>query len=200
MSALIKIGVIILMLFFPFPVLTQNQKTELSQEELNIRQNKHLNINYFTGINYLYCKGIGSVGNTFIGVNASYPVAPIFSVEFGAAFNYSQLTYLPTGLFPENHLTKQVLHTTGMTIYTRGNYFVSSRLTLTGTAYKSFLPYGSTSVNPYFLNRGRQGMSFELNYRLFENFHIGAQFSFMKSDRPFYPSRLTQPVFDNHYW
>jgi hypothetical protein len=200
MRTLIKIGAVILMLFFPFPVLAQNSKADLSQEKLNIRQNKPLNINLFTCINYLYYKGIGSVGSTFIGANASYPVAPRFSVEFGAALNYSQLTYLPKGLFPENHLTKQGLHATGMTLYTRGNYFVSSRLTLAGTAFKSFSPYESPSVSPYFLNVNRQGMSFELNYRLFENFHVGAQFSFMKSNSPFYPSRLTQPVFDNYYW
>lgn len=191
---------VILMLFFTFPVFPQNHKAELSQEEHNIRQNKPLKINFFTGMNYLYSKGIGSVGSTFVGANASYPVAPKFTVEFGAAINYSRLTDLPSGLFPENHLTEQDLHTTSMTLYTRGNYFVSSRLTLTGTAFKSFSPYESPSVNPYFLNRNRQGMSFELNYRLFENFHIGAQFNLMKCSSPFYPTRLTQPAFENYYW
>ncbi len=200
MRIMTKTGIIVLTLFFAFPVFSQNHTTELSQEELNIKQNKSLNINFFTGMNYLYCKEIGSIGSSYIGAGASYPVTPKFTVEFGAAINYSQLAGLPSGFFPENHLAEQDLHTASLTLFTRGNYFVSSRLTLTGTAYKSYVPYKSPSVNPYFHNGNRQGMSFELNYRLFENLHIGAQFNLMKNSSPFYPSRLSQPVFDNYYW
>jgi len=66
-------------------------------------------------------------------------------------------------------------------------------------AFKQFSPYRYPAVNPNFINHNREGMSFELNYRLFQNFHIGAQFNIIKSDGPFYPARLTQPVIDNYY-
>jgi hypothetical protein len=180
---------------------TMNDKTsDLPQEKLKIKSDKPLKIYFFTGTNYLFSKAIGSAGSIYFGANAFYPVTPKFTLEFGASLNYSDLTYFPTGFFPETNLSVPDLHSASLILYTRGSYFLSSRLTLSGMAFKRFSPYHCPSVNPDFLNFNQQGMSLELNYRLFQNLHIGAQFNFTENRDPFYPSRLTQPVFDNYYW
>ncbi|MBN2213668.1 MAG: hypothetical protein JW723_05435 [Bacteroidales bacterium] len=207
------------MLVFPLQVFTQNQSNdqdvmrgpedrdyienpdtgETSQQKLDIKHNKPLNFNYFTGINILFPKGIGPASSFCFGANASYPVAPGFTVELGAAMNFLQLTELPSGLFPENPASEANKQITNVVLYAKGNYLLSSRMTLSGMAFKQFSPFSSPSVSPYFLNHNQEGMSIEMNYRLFQNFNIGAQFRFIRNGSPFYPSRLTQPVFDNYY-
>src|SRR4030042_1409392 len=150
MRRLKVISISLLILFCPFLVFTQNHPEdqdvntspddkelienhpgrEIAQEKLDIRSNKHLNINFFTGTNYLFSKGTGSAGSIYFGTSAAYPVTPKFNLEFGAALNFYRLTDLPSGFFPENHLSEPGLHTANVTLYTRGDYFLSSRLTL----------------------------------------------------------------------
>ncbi len=180
--------------------LIEDHKSEPESEvKLNIENHKHLNINYYTGTNFLFSKQFGSASNIYFGAGASYPVTPRFTMEFGTAVNFSRLTGLPSGFFSDDQLSEPNLHTTSITLYTRGSYFLSSRLTLSGMAFKQFSPYKYPAVNPSFVNYNQEGMSFELNYRLFQNVHIGAQFNLIRNNGPFYPSRLTQPVFDNYY-
>lgn len=181
-------------------LIEDHESEPLSEGKLNIKHDNTLNINYFTGTNFLFSKQYGTASNIYFGAGASYPVAPRFTMEFGTAVNFSRLTDLPSGFLPDDQLSKQNLHTTSITLYARGNYFLSSRLTLSGMAFKQFSPYNYPAINPSFINYNQEGMSFGLNYRLFQNVHIGAQFNLIKSNGPFYPSRLTQPVFDTYDW
>ncbi len=197
MKLLKLISITLPLLYLPFMAFNQDH---LSQEKLDIRNDKSLNFNFFTGTNYLFSNGYGSAGSIYFGTNVLYPVAPRFTLEFGTAVNFSRMIGIPAGLFPENKLSEPTLHATSVVLYARGNYFLSSRLTLSGTAFKQFSPDKYPAVNPYFINQSQEGMSFEFNYRLFQNLHIGAQFSFIKNNGPFYPSRVNQPVIDNYYW
>lgn len=189
-----------LFLCLPFMGFSQNQPDEQnSQEKLNIKHFKPLNINYYTGTNILFSKRYGSASNIYFGAGASYRVTPRFTMEFGTALNFSRLTGMPSGLYTDNQIYKPNLQTTSITLYTKGSYFLSSRLTLSGMAFKQFSPHSYPAVNPYFVNYNQEGMSFELNYRLFQNLHIGAQFNVIQNNGPFYPSSLTHPVFDGYY-
>ena len=180
--------------------LIENPESESeSQGKLKIKHHKPLNINYYTGTNLLFTNQYGSASNIYFGAGASYPVTPRFTMEFGTAVNFSRLADLPSGFFPDTQLSKHNFQTTSITLYTRGSYFLSSRLTLSGMAFKQFSPYMSPDVNPSFINYNQEGMSFELNYKVFQNFHIGAQFNLINHNGPFYPSRLTRPVFNNYY-
>jgi hypothetical protein len=185
---------------FDKDVIESNEAGSISQQKLDIKSNKPLDFKFFTGTDFLFSKGYGSAGSFHFGANAFYPVTPRFTMEFGTTLSYTRLTCLPPGFFPENNLSEPALNATSVTLYTRGHYFLSSRLTLSGMAFKRFSPYKYPVINPNFVNTNLEGMSFGLNYRLFENFHVGAQFNFIRNNSPFYPSRLSQSVLDNYYW
>ena len=189
-----------LFLCIRFMGFSQNQPDEPDyQEKLNIKHPKPLNVNYYTGTNILFSKRYGSASNIYFGAGASYTITPRFTMEVGSTLNFSRLTDIPSGLYTDNQLYKPNLQTTSITLYTKGSYFLSSKLTLSGMAFKRFSPYNYPAVNPYFANHNQEGMSFELNYRLFQNFHIGAQFNVIQNNSSFYPLGLTQPGFDGSY-
>lgn len=181
-------------------LIEQHETTGLSKEKLNIINNKRLKISYYTGADFIFSNRFGSASNIHFRTNASYPVTPRFTIEFGTVINFSRLTGIPAGFYPEYPLSVQSLNTTGITLYSGGSYYLSSRLTLSGMAFKQFSPDKYPAVNPSFINYNQEGVSFGLNYKLFENLQIGAQFNYIRNDGPFYPYRLNQPVFDNYYW
>src|SRR4030042_4287382 len=152
MKRLKVISISLLILSCPFLVFTQNHPEdqdvnaslddkelienhpgrEIAQEKLDIRSNKPLKINFFTGTNYLFSRGIGSACSIYFSTSAVYPVTPKFTIESGAAVNFYRLTDLPSGFFPENNLSEPSLHTASVNLYAKGDYFLSSRLTLSG--------------------------------------------------------------------
>ncbi len=189
---------------YPGPVdkelIGSHSSAVVSQEELDIRNYKRLKINYYTGTNFILSNQFGSASSLYFAAVATYPVTPRFTLEFGTKADFSRFSGIPSGLYPEYPVSEQNLYTAGITLFARGSYYLSSRLTLSGTAFRQLSPHEYPAVNPRFMNRNRDGMSFELNYRLFENLQIGAQFNIIRNDGPFYPYHLRQPAFDNHYW
>lgn len=178
-------------------LISKDQSGVLSNGKLDIKHYKPLNFNLYTGSSFFYSGRFGS-GNTFyIGSNAAFILSPRFTLEFGTSLNFNRLTGIPSGFYPENDLNHQPFNFSGITLYTRGSYYFSERLRMNATAFKQFSTSKYHVINPFFTSYNSEGMSVELNYKLFRNVNVGAQFNFIRNDNPFFPSQLTYPEMNN---
>ncbi|UYZ65051.1 hypothetical protein [Hymenobacter weizhouensis] len=123
-----------------------------------------------------------SAGAVFAGRlgTASY-VSPSASWQLGRRFSvFGGVTYLRTmpGVAFASTMSVDVRQTSRAThhylLYGGGQYAVSPRLLLTGTAWKDLSPASSLRVNPYagFGGNLGSGMSLRADYHITENFSV----------------------------
>ena len=69
------------------------------------------------------------------------------------------------------------------TVYVSGLYHVNPKLTIAGTAFKTFdLAPQNNEINPQSLDFSNEGFIIDVEYKVTENFRINAGFSYQKQN------------------
>jgi len=125
---------------------------------------------------------------TYIAPVISMPVSKKFSVSFG--MGYSSMFYNTPGEsgFSRNNQSYGSL-------FFSGTYQVNEKLTVRGTAYKTFLlnPAPTSTIKPInsqFLDFSNQGVIFDAEYKVSERFKIGVSVEYREQK---YPSLYRNP-------
>lgn len=145
--------------------------------------------------------GYGSALTSYVAPTISYNLTKRFRIGGG-------ITYINTNLFNTRPLygaegTQSISgnYSTGL-VHINGTYLVSNKLTLSGSAFKAFpissepLPY-----NPYnpISSKGAQGVNFNIDYKITENFHIQAGFGYSSGVNPLYSNSYYQNPFQQGF-
>lgn len=141
--------------------------------------------------------GVGSNSGGMFGVYAaphfSYKISPRFRLNFGVRVeNTNFLNYYNpyNPYFPEYTQTFDQ-NITRTLIYAEGQYLVNPRLMINTKVYKEVATFGEPKLNPHALDLDGGGVSVGFNYKINDNMHIGAEFSYSKGSNmynPFYPT------------
>lgn len=153
------------------------------------------------GSQFTTASGYGSDFTSFVSPGISYNISKRFRLGGG-------ITYINTSLINvHNWATGDAApgisgnYSTGM-ININGTYLVNNRLTLSGSAFKAFpissepLPY-----NPYnpISSKGAHGVNFNIDYKIADNFHIQAGFSYSEGVNPYYRNSYYQNPFQQGF-
>lgn len=121
--------------------------------------------------------GLNTYG-TFIMPEISFPVTQKFSLKAG--IGYSTLFFTNSGF--ENSAASQTFNQFG-SVYVSGIYQVNEKLTIAGTAYKTFpLTQQTPQANPRAVDFSNEGVILDMNYKVTNNFSINAGFSYQKQN------------------
>ena len=140
------------------------------------------------GTEFFTTSGNGSGFSTFLSPTLTYPVSKRFLVSGGISIvNTSFNGYRPFYSFPEEK--SWTGNITQATLWFSGQYQLNNRLTLTGTAYKTFTILGEKPGASSFYKINPQGAYFNVGYRISDNIHIDAGFGYSQgsSDTFGYP-------------
>jgi len=130
------------------------------------------------GMDFSTASGYGSAFTQYVVPQISYRISRKFMVSGGIAIantNYFNARPLYSGdIFqPYNG------NYTSLTVFAGGTYFVTDRLTISGSFYKEFPVSGKTlTYSPYnpVSGQGSQGLNMNINYKVGEHMFIQAGF------------------------
>jgi hypothetical protein len=152
--------------------------------------------------------GLGSNSGGMYGIYASphlsYKVSPRLRVNFGARIeNTNFLNYYSpyNPYFPEFTQTFES-NITRTLVYAEGQYLVNPRLMVNARVYKEVATFGEPQVNPRALDMDAEGIAVGFQYKINDNMHIGAEYSYDKGRNPynpFYPSQFGNSSFTSPY-
>ena len=186
----------------PPPTLSSDSSftTVSSVDDSHLPFLKGLDFNLTTGSNFTYSKTFGSYTGFYISPSWTYNLSPRFNIKAGAVFDYSYMNSLPKGLVPYNETYGLKKNSPGVLIYAEGTYSVSTKLTLSGLAYKRMGNSPYLLMNPAATNYNIQGMSFGIDYKVFEGLTVGAQVNYRSNPGPFFPGYRNNSYIDNYFW
>ncbi|MEI7663573.1 MAG: hypothetical protein WCK34_15295 [Bacteroidota bacterium] len=139
------------------------------------------------GSEFASIKGFGSEITTQVSPHFSYNVSKRFSVGIGIGMGTTHYINARSWFQNEQPAASNGSFTTG-SIYVSGQYLVSDRITLSGSAFKIFpvtkdpLPFNP--FNPVSRN-GAQGANLNIDYKISDHFHIQANFRYSQGLSPF---------------
>ena len=127
--------------------------------------------------------GINSFG-TWIMPEISAPITNKFSVSVGVGYS-SMFSAYPGEASMFSNTPQQY-----GSVYVRGIYELSEKVTISATGYKTFNLQPSQrkeTINPHALDLSSEGVMINLNYKVNDNFEINAGFSYDKRNyNPYY--------------
>lgn len=185
-------------LFAQMPLDTIPSGLEENLTEKNFE--KKIDFDLSAGTSYSFLGKYGSFSNVYFAPGWRYKLSPRFSLKAGAIINYTPYTSVPTNFFKNGENASISNPPVGLMLYTEGSYLLSSRLTITGMAYKEVLPAYRPYLNQNYSNYKMQGVSIGFNYKVFENLHIGAQFNYSDTPSSLFYNNTNQSVIDNFFW
>lgn len=152
--------------------------------------------------------GLGSSSGGMYGIYASphisYKVSPKLRLNFGARVENSNFLnyYSPyNSYFPEYTQTFES-NITRTLVYAEGQYLVNPRLMVNAKVYKEVAVFGEPQINPRALDMDGEGVAVGFQYKINDNMHIGAEFSYSKGQspyNPFYPTSVGNSSFMSPY-
>jgi hypothetical protein len=159
------------------------------------KEPKKLKLGVDVGMSYMFSSN-GVHGPAYsLAPHAVYPLGNKFAVSAGLFMEYGNF-YIPS--FTGERNDSEMLPMTRMFVYASGHYFMSEKLTVTGSVYQQVMdvPNRNKSINPQAFNY--RGMSAGFNYKLTPNITIGARISVeTPNNNPwnngFYPSGNYSP-------
>ena len=143
-----------------------------------------LHVGVQAGTEFMTTSGYGSGFSTFLSPTLTYPLSKRFLISGGisvvnTSFNGYRPYYFPeTGSFSGN--------LTQTTLWVSGQYLLNDRLTITGTAWKTFDITGNKPGNYPFYKTNPQGAYFNVGYKVTDNFHIEAGFGYSQGSHGYY--------------
>ncbi|MFO7658568.1 MAG: hypothetical protein R6W78_16030 [Bacteroidales bacterium] len=158
-----------------------------------------LKMNYYAGTGFSWSGLYGAAQGMHAGADGSFKINQSFRLSVGSFVRFSRYSNMPGFSASEPGISQSAFNHATMGFYAKGDYLLTPRLTLTGIAFKEYSPYQNKNINPLFLNTNREGVSFQLNYRIKENLHFGARFDYIKNDHP-YAIYRNRSVIDNYFW
>ena len=126
-------------------------------------------------------QGVNSISTSFM-PQITFPISNKFSLSTGIGYSTFFIGNGNESLFHSNQ--SNYGH-----IFVSGNYFVNEKITLRGTAYKTFM-IGSPSPNSEtaspFYDFSTQGIIMDVEYKVTDNFRINVGFEYRQQDYPIY--------------
>ncbi len=122
--------------------------------------------------------GSSAVG-TYIAPEVSVPVTNKLSMSVG--MGYSMMFMNAPGEFGGQ------TNTSYGSLFVSGTYQVNEKLTIRGTAYKTFMltpPAATKPLNPSYFDFGSQGVKFDAEYKVSDKFRIGVSVEYQEQDYP----------------
>jgi hypothetical protein len=136
-----------------------------------------LHVGVQVGTQFSTTSGYGSGFSTFLSPTLTYPVSKKFIISGGiSVVNTSLYGYKPWYSFPEGQ--SYTGNITQAMLWISGQYLLSDRLTITGTAYKTFDIFGEKPGNSSFYRNNPQGAYFNVGYKINDFMHIEAGFGY----------------------
>lgn len=166
-----------------FPIAIQAQEPENALEQLTIDTTaisiqkseipvRKLKTGVDVGMGYMFSSAGYGGPQFYFRPHLTYPVTDRFWITAGIQAGYNQFMVQNFSAEGSNY---KMLPMTQMFLYASGNYKVSEKLILTGTAYKQVFSESGferrSKINSYINN----GMSVGFNYKIGANLSIGAQ-------------------------
>jgi hypothetical protein len=136
-----------------------------------------LHVGVRAGTEFMTSSGYGSGLSTFLSPTLTYPVSKKFEISGGISIvNTSLYGLKPYYSFPEEKsFTGNFTQTM---VWVSGRYLLNDRLTITGTAYKTFDVTGGNALNTSFYKSNPQGAYLNVGYKISDNVHIEAGFGY----------------------
>jgi hypothetical protein len=138
-----------------------------------------LHIGIQAGTEFMTTSGYGSGFSTFLSPTLTYPVSKKFMVSGGfSIINTSLYGFKPYYSFPEERSYSGNI--TQAMLWVSGQYLLSDRVTITGTAYKTIDIFGEKLRNSSFYKNNPQGAYLNVGYKISDNMHIEAGFGYSR--------------------
>jgi hypothetical protein len=183
---MIRVKTIVLLVFFSFLIMEVNAQVSQIDSIPSAREDVHpysplplhkLHVGIQAGTEFMTTSGYGSGFSTFLSPTLTYPVSKRFLVSGGISIvNTSFYGYKPYYSFPgENSYSGNI---TQAMLWVSGQYLLSDRLTITGTAYKTIDILGEKPGNSSFYKTNPQGAYLNFGYKINDHMHIDAGFGY----------------------
>ncbi len=123
--------------------------------------------------------GLGNVFSTYLAPRFSYQASERFRLTGGVVLSSTSMN-TPFAMPAAEGMNRFAGSGSSMMVYAGGQYLVTPKLLISGTAYKNFAP----AANPgqiqgiFPQNMDFQGMSMSLDYRLTKGISLGASFHY----------------------
>lgn len=125
-------------------------------------------------------QGFNSFGTSFL-PQVTFPVSNKFSLSTGVGYSTFFSGNGNESLFHSNQ--SNYGH-----VFVSGNYFVNEKITLRGTAYKTFMlgPQNPSAEGLSNYDFSSQGIMMDVEYKVTDNFRINVGFEYRQQDYPIY--------------
>jgi hypothetical protein len=181
--------------------LNQGQEV-LTVPKLKTASRDKIDFGFQAGASFTSFGRHGSMFDTYIAPEIRYQAAP--RVQFSAGIALST-TFLPgvgnegIGVHGNSPSGPSGLRYNRVWIYAAGDYQVSPRLTIGGMVVKELDNDMYRNMNAFQKNSGFQSVGMNVNYKITDNFHVGARFN-VTDGRPYYYNDPTNPFMRrSHY-
>lgn len=124
-----------------------------------------------------FAPGVSAFG-TYIMPEVTMPLSKKFSVRAGIGYSTMFVTSPEStgNIFSQNNLQYG-------TVYVSGLYHVNEKLTITGTAFKTFdLSPKQDEINPYALDFSNEGLMINVDYKVSERVRFNVGISYQKQN------------------
>lgn len=180
-------------------VSAQVDSTQLDPEIVaDFLKQKKLSVNVEFGLYFSTSQGLGSGFGTYVAPQIGYQVSPRFRVSTGIKVFQSQgfngleysTFYRPSPLYGNRF---------GSLVYVRGEYRLTDKLSISGTAYKQVDLFRLNAANQPNAEFDYQGVIMGVDYQLGENFFIHGEVEFsngynrFQSQNPFMHTTHNDP-------
>jgi hypothetical protein len=137
-----------------------------------------LDVSIRTGSEFMTTSGYGSAFSTFLSPALTYPVSRKFSLSGGVSIvNTSLYGIRGWSAIPEGSSPSFSGNFTQATLWVSGQYFLNDRITLTGTAYKTFDLLSDKPGYTPFYKTNPQGAFLNVGYKVSDHLRIEAGFA-----------------------
>ena len=141
-----------------------------------------LHVGIQAGTEFMTTSGYGSGFSTFLSPTLTYPVSKKFMASGGfSIINTSLYGFKPYYSFPEERSYSGNI--TQAMLWVSGQYLLSDRVTITGTAYKTIDIFGEKLRNSSFYKNNPQGVYLNIGYKISDNMHIEAGFGYSRGSK-----------------
>jgi hypothetical protein len=165
----------------PTCVFSQEEEIQFDRDQISTSENNNdeatskqsikdrIDTEFEVGTSFSYSPGNFYGPSYYIAPSISYLASPRFMLTTGAGLQYS--TFYP--LYQSSEPERDMLPMTRAFLFTRGSYFISPRLIVSGTVYKSISNIPEWTRNSGVVGYNYQGMSVGFQYRVSKSFSFG---------------------------
>ncbi len=162
------------------------------------RTDKKVSVRMEVGSSFGMGKGSEGLFGVYAAPHISYEVSPRFRVNVGAMILNSNFLNYYNPYFSHYPEYTQIFNSnlTTTKIYAEGAYLINPRLLVNARVYKTVSVFDEPKMNPRARDLDGDGVSVGFNYRVTDNFQIGAQVGYSRGRQPYDP--FYSP-FDSHF-